>query len=75
MTLTLNPATEARLRSVAHQRGLAPEATLDAVLAEAEDREMQAELRASVEDYAAGRSMTVGEYRAKALNRSWEASA
>ncbi len=36
MTLTLTPDTEARLRSVAAQRGLPPEKTIDILLAEAD---------------------------------------
>lgn len=80
MILNLTPDTEARLRSIAEQRGQAPEEALIALLkqalAEAEaDTEMLAELRASVEDHAAGRSMTIEEYRVKALVRRQERDA
>ena len=74
MTLTLTPDAEARVRSVAEMRGQDPEDALTALLnqalaeAEAED-ELVAELRASVEDHAAGRSMTIEEYRAKMIAR------
>lgn len=78
MTLTLTPDTEALLNSVAAQRGLPLEQTLEMVLAEAQaaasydyldDDMILAELQASVDDHAAGRSMTIDEYRAKALAR------
>ena len=77
MTLTLTPDTEALLNSVAAQRGLPLEKTLEMVLAEAQaayhdhldDDAILAELQASVDDHAAGRSMTIDEYRAKALAR------
>ncbi len=77
MTLTLPPATEARLRAVAAQRGLAPEETIDMLLAEAEtspdqvsltaseQEEVLAALRASVEDYAAGRWVSLEDYEAQ----------
>lgn len=77
MTLNLTPDAEARVRSVAEMRGQDPEDALIALLnqalaeAEAED-ELVAELRASVEDHAAGRSITIEEYRAKALARRQE---
>jgi predicted transcriptional regulator len=74
MTLTWTPDTEARVRSVAEMSGQDPEdaliALLNQALAEAEaESEMLAELRASVEDHDAGRSMTIEEYRVKALAR------
>ncbi len=78
MTLTLTPNAEALLRSVSAQRGLPPEKTIEMVLAEAQaaaeinlfnDDEILAELQASVDDHAAGRSMTIDEYRTKALTR------
>ncbi len=78
MTLTLTPDTEALLNSVAAQRGLPLEKTIEMVLAEAQaaaeydhldDDKILAELQASVDDHAAGRSMTIDEYRAKALAR------
>ncbi len=77
MTLNLTPDAEARVRSVAEMRGQDPEdaliALLDQALAEAEaEEELVAELRASVEDHAAGRSMTIEEYRAKTLARRQE---
>ncbi len=77
MTLTLPPATEARLRAAAAQRGLAPEETIDALLAEAEaipdqviltpseQEQVLAALRASVEDYAAGRWISLEDYEAE----------
>ncbi len=77
MTLNLALDTEARVRSVAEMRGQDPEdaliALLNQALAEAEaEAELVAELRASVEDHAAGRSITIEEYRAKALARRQE---
>ncbi len=77
MTLNLTADAEARVRSVAEMRGQDPEdallALLDQALAEAEaEEELVAELRASVEDHAAGRSMTIDEYRAKTLARRQE---
>lgn len=78
MTLTLTPDTEALLNSVAAQRGLPLEKTIEMLLTEAqaaadhahsEDDKILVELQASVDDHAAGRSMTIDEYRAKALAR------
>lgn len=72
MTLNLSPDAEARVKSVTEGRGSDPEETLISLLdqaltmAEAE-AEMLAGLRASVGDHDAGRSMTIEEYRAKAL--------
>jgi len=74
MTLTLTPDTEARVRSIAELSEQDPEdaliALLNQALTEAEvETEMLAELRASVKDHDAGRSMTIEEYRVKALAR------
>lgn len=72
MPLNLTSDIEARVRSVAEMRGQDPEDALIVLLnqaladAEAED-ELVAELRASVEDHAAGRSMTLEELRARIL--------
>jgi len=79
MTLTLAPEIEARIRSVAEMRGQDPEDALIVLLnraladAEAED-ELVAELRASVEDHAAGRSMTLEELRVRLLTHRQEQS-
>ena len=74
MTLTLTPGSEARLRALSAQRGLPPEETIDALLAEAEvkpdqivltaleEEEVLAALKASVEDYAAGRWISLEDY-------------
>ena len=74
MTLTLTPGSEARLRALSAQRGLPPEETIDALLAEAEakpnltvltaleETEVMASLKASVEDYAAGRWISLEDY-------------
>ena len=78
MTLTLTPDTEALLQSVAARYGLPPEKTIEMLLAGAqtaayhnhsEDDAVLAELQASVDDHAAGRSMTIDEYRTRALAR------
>lgn len=77
MTLTLTPDTKALLHPVAAQYGLLPEKTIEMLLADAqaahhnhsEDDAVLAELQASVDDHAAGRSMTIDEYRTKALAR------
>jgi len=67
MTLTLTPDTENRLLTVAAGQGLAPEKALDSLLsqalayAEAEMQETLAGLRASAEDFAAGRWITPEE--------------
>ena len=79
MTLNLTPDAEARVRSVAEMRGQDPEdaliALLDQALAEAEaEEELVAELRASVEDHAAGRSMTLEELRVRLLGHYQEQS-
>jgi len=77
MTLNLASDTEARVRSVAEMRGQDPEdvliALLNQALAEAEvEAKLVAELRASVEDHAAGRSMTLEELRSRLLARRQE---
>ncbi len=80
MTFNLTPDAEARVRSVAEVLGSDPEEILIALLnqaltqAEAE-AEMLAGLRASEEDHDAGRSMTIEEYRARALARRQERDA
>jgi hypothetical protein len=81
MTLNLTPDAEARVRSVAEMRGQDPEdaliALLNQALADAEadlappvmsDTETQqvlAALQASVEDYAAGRWISLEDYEAE----------
>ena len=80
MTLSLTPGAEARVRSIAKVLGSDPEGTLTALLnqamtqAEAE-AEMFAALRASEENHDAGRSMTIEEYRVRALARRHERDA
>ena len=71
MKLTLAPQTEARLRNVAAQRGLPPEIALDAVLAEAEGDfdSAAAEVRAGMDDFAAGRWVSLEAMEAD--SRSW----
>lgn len=81
MTLTLPPDTEARLRTVAAQRGLPPEETLDVILAEAEaslaqivmteeeSQKVLAALLRSEEDYAAGRWLSLEDYEAQLKER------
>lgn len=78
MTLNLSPDAEARVKSVAEGRGSDPEETLISLLDQAltmAEAEMLAGLRASVGDHDAGRSMTIEEYRAKALARRQERDA
>lgn len=77
MTLTLTPDAAERLRSVAAQRGLTPEEAIDMLLAEAEtspdqvsltaseQEQVLAALRASVEDYAAERWVSLEDYDAQ----------
>lgn len=67
MEITLEPETEALLRVVAARRGLTPEQAVDTLLMEQE--QMIAELRASEEDHEAGRSMTIDEYKVRAMAR------
>ncbi|MDQ2688229.1 MAG: hypothetical protein M3Y28_10220 [Armatimonadota bacterium] len=69
MTLILPPDTEGRLRTVAGLRGQPPQEALNTLLdqalteAEAETEMIRAELQASVDDFAAGRSMSIEELR------------
>lgn len=67
MTLTLTPDTEARLRSVAAQRGLPPEQTIDVLLAEADTDFQQAVagIQRSMDDFAAGRWISLEDYEAQ----------
>lgn len=65
--MELTPEIEARLKAVAARRGLSPSEVTAMFLAEQE--EMLAGLRASVEDREAGRSMTLDEYEASAMAR------
>lgn len=67
MEITLEPEIEALLRVVAARRGLTPEQAVETLLMEQE--QMIAELRASEEDHEAGRSMTIDEYKARAMAR------
>lgn len=73
MTMTLPPDAEERLRAVAGLRGQAPEEVLntllDQALTDAEAEAIRAELQASVDDFAAGRSMTLNEVRASLRTR------
>ncbi len=74
MALILPSDMEARVCFVAEMRGQAPEETLMVLLNRAltdakAEGELVAELRASVEDHAAGRSMTIDEYRTAKLAR------
>ena len=70
MTLTLTPDTEALLNSVAAQRGLPPEKTIEALLAEAqaaaesEYREAVAGIECGMDDFAAGRWISLEDYEA-----------
>lgn len=67
MTLILSPETEDRLRTVAVLRGQPPQEALntllDQALTEAEAETIRRELQASVDDFAAGRSMSIEEFR------------
>ena len=71
MPLTLAPETEARLRSFAADRGQDPEETLTALVdnalaaAEAEFSEAVAGIRAGMEDFAAGRWISLEELEAR----------
>jgi len=68
MTLTLPPETEARLHSVAAQRGLPPEKTLDVLLVEADTNyyEAIAGIQRGMDDYTAGRWISLEDYEAEA---------
>lgn len=74
MAVTLTPDIEARLRTVAAQRGLPPEQTLADVLAEAEAdfNDTIEGIRAGLEDVEAGRTVTLEEYRAEVMARRQE---
>ncbi|MGI4788381.1 MAG: hypothetical protein ACRYFS_05970 [Janthinobacterium lividum] len=74
MTLTLNPHTEARLRSFAAQHSLPPEEAVVLLLDvtdasgyynSVEAETITAELQASVEDYAAGHWISLEDYEAE----------
>ena len=71
MTLTLTPDTEALLNTVAAQRGLPLEKTLEMVLAEAqaaaetEYREAVAGIQRGMDDFAAGRWISLEDYEAR----------
>ncbi len=77
MTLTLTPDTEARLLALAAERGLAPEETINVLLTQAEtnptrseftaseERQILTALQTSVEDYAAGRWISLEDYEAQ----------
>ncbi len=64
MTLTFAPQTEARLQAVANQRGLSPEAALDAILAEAETEfsAAVAGIQRGMDNYDAGRWISLEDY-------------
>jgi predicted transcriptional regulator len=63
--MEITPETEARLQAVAAQRGLTPEQTIIDLLTEQE--KTLAALRASVEDFAAGRWISLEDYEAQIL--------
>lgn len=67
MVITLNPHSEALLRSVAAQRGLPPEEAIDLVLSEAshEFQEAAAGIQRGMNDYAAGRWISLEDYEAQ----------
>lgn len=71
MTLTLTPDTEALLNSIAAQRGLPLEKTLKIVLAEAQAaaetdyREAAAGIQRGMDDFAAGRWVSLEDYEAQ----------
>jgi predicted transcriptional regulator len=67
MTLTLTPDAEARLRSVAAQRGLPPEQTIDVLLAEADTDFQQAVagIQRGIDDFAAGHWISLEDYEAQ----------
>jgi predicted transcriptional regulator len=73
--MTLAPELEARVRAVADRSGLPPEAALSRLLEAAltdEEQQFQetvAALRASMHDFAAGRSVSLEEWRAE--SRAW----
>lgn len=75
--MTLTPDTEARLRGIADRRGLTPDAVLSALLAGYEDlvggvpdpaadlEQSAAGVRQGMADFAAGRSISLEDYRAE----------
>jgi predicted transcriptional regulator len=65
MILTLTPDTEARLLALAAQRGLPPEETIDALLAEADFNDAVAGIQRGMNDYAAGRWTSLEDYEAQ----------
>lgn len=77
MTLTLAPETETRLRTVAAQRGLAPEDALAQVLAEATEdfEEAVAGIREGLADVEAGRTVTLEDHWAAVRARRQERDA
>ena len=76
MTIHLTADTEARVRSVAEERGQDPEealiALLDRALAEAEavSKRTLAALRDSVKDFAAGRWISLEDYEGEVEAKS-----
>jgi len=74
MTLTLTPEAEAHLAAAAARRGLPPEDTLAQLLAEEDHRSAEwdaavADVQSSLDDFAAGRSLSLEEYGAQANAR------
>jgi len=67
MILTLTPDTEARLHAVAAQRGLAPEETVARLITEADTdfNEAVAGIRRGMDDFAAGRWISMEDYDAQ----------
>lgn len=75
MTLTLTPDAAERLRSVAAQRGQTPEEAISTLLTEAEEdfaplamseeeaQQILAALQKSEEDFAAGRWISLEDYK------------
>lgn len=72
MVITLTPHSEALLRSVAAQRGLPPEEAIDLVLSEAsqEFQEATAGIQRGMDDYAAGRWISLEDYEAQIRKES-----
>lgn len=68
MTITLTHGTEAMLLAVAAQRGLAPDEALNVLLAEAatDFEEAVAGIQRGMDDFAAGRWISLEEFTAKA---------
>ena len=67
MTLTLTPDTEARLHALAAQRGLAPEETIARLITEAnaDFNEAIAGIQRGMDDFAAGRWISMEDYDAQ----------